>query len=367
MRVTARGERRVSVERFTTESDLSLTTPILPMLARLTRELPRGDFVYEPKWDGFRAVVVRSGHEIELWSRNARPLARYFPELREALLRVTYDDFIVDGEIVIVADDVFDFEALLARLHPAPSRVELLRRQTPASLIAFDVMKRGTESTFERPFAERRRILEALLRDAAPPLYLTPITTDAALAEEWMDAGDGIDGVVAKRRDQVYTPGKRTMIKVKRERTADCVVAGFRWHYAQEAVGSLLLGIYDGPILRHVGLAASFTAPQRTALLADIAPYVCPIDGHPWESGFERAGGPVGRLPGVASRWAEGGRLTWVPMQPELVCEVSYEHFHHDRFRHPPRFRRWRPDRDPRSCTFDQFDLRESSADVLAS
>ncbi|MDQ4064799.1 MAG: ATP-dependent DNA ligase [Actinomycetota bacterium] len=319
------------------------------MLARLERELPVGDYDYEPKWDGFRAVVVRGGDEVELWSRNGRRLARYFPELTGALVTLPDERFVLDAEIVVVAGGAFDFAALLARLHPASSRVERLRRETPAVLIAFDLMSRGDQSLIAQPFAERRRALEQLFEGTRSPLHVTPMTTDAAIAAGWLDAGGGIDGVVAKRRDLPYTPGKRTMIKVKRERTADCVVAGFRWHYAEQAVGSLLLGLYDGPILRHVGLAASFTSTQRARLLDDIAPYICDIEGHPWAEGFELAGGPVGRLPGVASRWAEGGRLTWVPLRPELVCEVSYEHFHHDRFRHPPRFRRWRDDRDPRS------------------
>lgn len=343
-----------------------MDAPFEPMLARLVRELPRGDYLYEPKWDGFRCITVRNGNELELWSRNGRPLARYFPELVEALTKLAEPDFVVDGEIVVHTEGIFDFPALLGRLHPAASRVDRLCRESPATLLAFDLLRRGGRDLTPEPFSRRRRELEELFAAANPPLHLTRITDRVDEAARWLTLGGGVDGVMAKAPALPYVPGKRTMIKVKRERTADCVVAGFRWHHSERTVGSLLLGLFDRGTLRHVGLASSLSAKLRSEITRKALPLVTPLSGHPWQTGFNMAGGPVGRLPGVASRWAYGRELTWVPLRPELVCEVSYDHFQGDRFRHPPRFRRWRPDRDPLSCTFDQFDAEPKGAAVAS-
>ncbi len=327
------------------------------MLARLARTLPLGDsYVYEPKWDGFRCIAACRAGNVDMRSRNDKRLARYFPEIVDGLGALGRD-LVVDGEIVVFKDDKLDFASLLQRLHPAASRVELLRRQTPACFIAFDLLELDGRALLSKPFGIRRAALEEALRDAPAPLRLTPATSDPHEAEQWLDlfSGAGIDGVVAKDTGAVYLPGKRALVKVKRERTADCVVAAFRWHYAEPVIGSLLLGLYNSDTLSHVGLAASFTAERRRTLTEDVVPYVTELEGHPWEHGFNVAGGPVGRLPGAASRWAENGEITFVPLQPMLVAEVSYDHFEGDRFRHPPRFKRWRPDRDPHSCTYDQF------------
>jgi ATP-dependent DNA ligase len=328
-----------------------------PMLARLERELPRDGFLYEPKWDGFRCLAARDGEDVDLRSRNDRPFARYFPEVVAALRRLPAERFVVDGELVAFADARPDFTALLARLHPAASRVERLSRETPTRLIAFDLLEVGDEDLRALPFRERRLRLERLLDSVGPPLVLTPITESADEALRWLDAGPGagIDGVVAKHEDLRYEEGARRMVKVKRERTADCVVAGFRWLVDRALPSSLLLGLYDGAELHHVGVATSFTAAARERLLEVLAPRVAPLDGHPWEHGFLLAGGAVGRLPGAAGRWAPGMEQDWVPVAPELVCEVAYDQLDERRFRHAARFRRWRPDRDPLSCTLDQL------------
>lgn len=340
--------------------DLPVTPPLLPMLARLQRDLPTEEgFIYEPKWDGFRCLVFRDGDEIDMRSRNQRPLARYFPELVEAFRSVGSDRYVLDGEIVVGGESGPDFGALLLRLHPAASRVERLRRETPASFIAFDLLAREGADLRQEPFVKRRTLLEDLLDDARPPLFLTPLTEDADRARGWLDRhpGEGIDGVVAKHRALLYEPGKRVMTKVKNERTADCVVGGFRWHYREPVIGSLLLGLYDDAGgLRHVGLSSAFSHERRVALLEEITSLITPLEGHPWQHGFRADAGAVGRLPGAASRWAYGDELNWVPLRPEKVCEVAYDHLVGDRFRHPPRFVRWRPDRDPRSCTYEQFE-----------
>ena len=328
------------------------------MLARLERELPRGGYLYEPKWDGFRSLAARDGDDIDLRSRNQRPLARYFPELVAALRGLPTASFVLDGEIMARAEGRPDFTALLGRLHPAASRVERLSRETPAELIAFDLLELADEDLRARPFRERRALLEQLLATAEPPLVVTPLTEDADAAERWLDAppGAGIDGVVAKHEDLRYEEGARRMIKVKRQRTADCVVAGFRWLVDKALPSSLLLGLYDADDLRHVGVASSFTAAARERLLEELAPHVVPLAGHPWEQGFLLGGSPIGRLPGAAGRWTPGEmEQDWVPVAPELVCEVQFDQLDDHRFRHPARFRRWRPDRDPRSCTLDQL------------
>src|SRR5215212_6982015 len=297
------------------------------MLARLARELPRGDYVYEPKWDGFRCLAFRDGAEVDLRSRNQRPLARYFPEIVEALLALPYERLALDGELIVAGDDEVDFVALLARLHPAASRVERLRTETPASFVVFDLLAVDGDGLLERPFAERRARLEALLGSASPPLALTPATTDERVAAGWLDR---FEGVVAKHRELRYEPGRRAMVKVKHERTADCVVAGFRWLVERPLPSSLLL--------------------ER------LAPLVVPLQGHTWEHGFRLAGSPTGRLKGSAGSWTPSEmEQDWVPVAPELVAEIAYDQRDHRRFRHPGRFRRWRPDRDPASCTFDQL------------
>jgi len=331
------------------------------MLARLARELPLDGYVYEPKWDGFRCLAFRDGAEADLRSRNQRPLARYFPEIGEALLALPEKRFALDGELVVASRGRLDFEALLARLHPAASRVERLRRETPASFVAFDLLALVGEDLRCEPFRERRRRLERLLLDVRPPLFLTPTTDDAGRATAWLERfqGVGIDGVVAKHADLRYEPGRRAMVKVKRERTADCVVAGFRWLVDRPLPSSLLLGLYDETgRLRHVGIAAAFAERFRHELLVRLRPLVVPLEGHAWERGFLLAGGATGRLRGAAGSWRpEEMAQDWTPLAPGLVCEVAYDQLDDRRFRHPARFRRWRPDRDPASCGLEQLDL----------
>jgi ATP-dependent DNA ligase len=338
--------------------DLPVQPPLEPMLGRLARELPRDGFVYEPKWDGFRCIAFRAGRELDLRSRHGRPLARYFPELTQALTAIPEDRFVLDGEVVVLSARGFDFPALMARLHPAATRVERLRRETPAELMAFDLLALGREDLREQPFAERRARLTDLLAGARPPLRLTPTTEDVEVALEWLDRfnGVGIDGVMAKHRDQPYRPGARAMVKVKPERTADCVLAGFRLFADEPLVASLLLGLYDGDgELQHVGVVSSFADARRRELFEELRPLVVPLERHPWRSGFLVAGGAMGRLPGAAGSWTPDLERDWIPVSPDRVCEVAYDQLDEHRFRHPARFRRWRPDRDPRSCTLDQL------------
>lgn len=313
--------------------------------------------IYEPKWDGFRCLAFRDEHRIELQSRNENQLGRYFPELVEALRALPERSFVMDGEIIVTSEGEPDFSALLARLHPAASRVDRLRRETPACFVGFDALASGTTDLTKQPFTTRRELLAQILAEPPPPLRLTPATDDPDAATRWLHEGRGIDGVIVKRASMRYEPGKRSMTKVKLEQTLDCVVAGFRWHHSSATVGSLLLGLFDGGELRHVGLASSFRAAQRVEFLATVEPKITRLEGHPWERGFNLPGGPIGRLPGAASAWADDGQLTWVPLAPELVCEVAFEHLEKFRFRHPARFRRWRPDREPHSCTYEQIGL----------
>ena len=339
---------------------LPIRPPLAPMLARLARELPRREgLVYEPKWDGFRCMVFRDGDEVDLRSRNERPLARYFPEIVEALRAVPSQQVVLDGELVVAGERGLDFLALMARLHPAASRVQRLAVETPASYVAFDLLAIGDEDLRAAPYTQRRQALAAVLVDPPPRIHVTPATHDPDAAARWIDGfeGTGIEGVVVKDGGAPYEPGKRAMTKVKRERTADCVVAGFRPTPEGNGVMSLLLGLQVDGSLRHVGVASSFTAAARRSLLADVRPLVTTLTGHPWQHGFSLAASTVGRLPGAVSRWAPGEPLTWVPLQPLLVCEVAYDALEGDRFRHAPRFRRWRPDRDPLSCTDDQLRL----------
>jgi ATP-dependent DNA ligase len=343
---------------------LPVMPPVEPMLAKAVKRVPTTDDVpagllYEPKWDGFRCIVFRDGDEVELGSRNERPLTRYFPEVVDAARRELPERCVVDGEVVIATDSGLDFEALLQRIHPAASRVNKLAVETPASFVAFDLLALGDDSLMETPFNERRRALEHALAGAGPSVQLTPATDDAALAEEWFTTfeGAGLDGVVAKPLDLGYRPDERVMFKVKHERTADCVVAGFRWHKSGPVVGSLLLGLYDDDgVLHHVGVSASFPMKRRKELVDELAPYrMDDLDGHPWA--HWAAGAAAGeRLPGATSRWNAGKDLSWMPLRPELVVEVAYDHMEGTRFRHTAQFRRWRPDRDPATCTYAQLE-----------
>ena len=343
---------------------LPVSQPVSPMLAKLARALPTTDgFLFEPKWDGFRAIVFRDGDDIELGSRNERPLTRYFPELVESLRSNLPARCVVDGEIVIATDTGLEFDLLSLRIHPAASRIAKLAAETPASFVAFDLLAEGDDDLRERPFRERRERLEHLMADAAPPVLITPATTDRALAEEWFERfeGAGLDGVVAKPLDGAYLEGKRTMQKVKHQRTADCVVGGYREH-KDGGVGSLLLGLFDDAgVLHHVGVASSFAAPLRAQLLEELAPYrEGALDDHPWRGWAEAdadAAASGQRRPGAQSRWTGGKDLSWEPVRAERVAEVAYEHLQGDRFRHTARFARWRPDREPASCTYAQLDV----------
>ncbi len=330
-----------------------------PMLARLERELPLGHlYRYEPKWDGFRCIASLRGTTVELTSRNDRPLTRYFPEVVGAFSCLKGGNVTLDGELVVVSRGRFDFPALMSRLHPAASRVTLLAAEVPALFIAFDLMEQHGASLTDSPFDERRQQLEQLLMNAPPPLRLSPSTSDVSLAEEWLDnfVGGGIDGVVAKAGDSRYEPGKRTMVKVKRLRSVECVVAGFRVYGDRRAVSSLLLGVFDEQdVLRHVGVASTFKEDVRRELVDLLTPYVTTLEGHPWETGFATEGGPMGRLKGAAGKWTPDMERDWVPLTPELVCEVGYDQLDGYRFRHPARFLRWRPDRDACSCHTDQL------------
>jgi ATP-dependent DNA ligase len=343
--------------------------PIEPMLAKSADELPVGEgWLYEPKWDGFRALVFRDRDELYIQSRDLRPFDRYFPELADPLRDNLPERCVTDGEIVIVGPDGLAFESLLLRIHPAESRVRLLAADTPASYVAFDLLALADRDLRAVGQAERRRLLEAALGAARPPIHLTPATTDRDVAGDWFDRfeGAGLDGVVAKRLEGAYAPGKRAMVKVKHERTADCVVAGFRWHKNGPGthVGSLLLGLFDeAGTLHHVGVTSSFTWERRAALLAELEPLrVDALDGHPWAewaewaaSGSADASGQ--RLPGATSRWNRGKDLSWEPLRAERVCEVAYDHLQGDRFRHATTFRRWRPDKSPAQCRYDQLEV----------
>jgi ATP-dependent DNA ligase len=333
--------------------------PVAPMLARSVPEIPPG-MHYEAKWDGFRSIVFRDGDEVELGSRNERPMTRYFPEVVTAARENLPDRCVVDGEIVIVRDGRLDFEALLNRIHPAESRVRLLAAETPASFIAFDLLALDDQDLMSEPLRRRRELLEEALAGARPPVHLTPATDSIEVARGWFSEfeGAGLDGIVAKPFDIPYRPGQRLMYKIKHERTADCVVAGYRWHKTGRVVGSLLLGLYNSEgALQHVGVAASFPMARRAELVRELEPYaVESLEGHPWAEWAQAEAHEAGRLPGGLSRWNAKKDLSWVPLRPELVCEVAYDHMEGTRFRHTAQFRRWRPDRDPKSCTFAQLE-----------
>ncbi|TFV88553.1 ATP-dependent DNA ligase [Blastococcus sp. CT_GayMR16] len=355
--------------------DLPVLPPVKPMLAKAATKLPVGDGIYyEPKWDGFRCVVFRDGDEVELGSRNERPLTRYFPEVVAAVKANLPEKCVVDGEIVVPRGDRLHFEDLLQRIHPAESRVTLLAGQTPASFVAFDLLALGEESLLETPFGERRARMESALSGVRAPVYVTAITQDADTAQRWFDTfeGAGLDGVVAKTADLPYGPDQRLMTKIKHVRTADCVVAGFRWHKSGPIVGSLLLGLYnDAGDLQHIGVAASFPMARRAELVEELAPYRAnALDGHPWQDWANAQvseDGSEHRMPGAVSRWNAKKDLSWVPLRPELVVEIKYDQLEGRRLRHTGQFLRWRPDRDALSCTYDQLDVpvRYDLAEVL--
>jgi ATP-dependent DNA ligase len=331
------------------------------MLAKLAEQLPDGDYLYEPKWDGFRAIVFRGPDDVYIQSRDSRPLDRYFPELHDTLIERLPKPCVLDGEIVIATGQGLDFDALQLRLHPAASRVEKLAKQTPASFVAFDVLSIGNEDLMNAPQSQRRAALEKLLGKVRPPVHLTPVTRDRTLALDWLTRfeGAGLDGVIAKLASGTYLPGKRAMIKVKHARTAECVVAGFRWYKGgQDAVGSLLLGLYDDEgVLQHVGVTSSFTMAMREQLVKELAPLrKKALEDHPWRD-WAGAGAESSRMPGAQSRWSSGKDLSWEPLRIERVCEVKYDHMQGDRFRHAAIFLRWRPDKPPRDCRYDQLEV----------
>ncbi|HZP21456.1 MAG TPA: ATP-dependent DNA ligase [Bauldia sp.] len=343
--------------------DLPVNPPLPPMLAKRVTALPEKDgFIFEPKWDGFRTLVFRDGDDLFLQSRDEKPLDRYYPELIAPLKAQLPARCVLDGEIVIVGEHGLDFEALQLRLHPAASRVKMLAATMPASIVFFDILAEGKRDLRGTPFRERRAILELVLKQAKPPLHLTPSTRDASVAADWFKRfeGAGFDGVMAKPEDGLYEPNKRAMLKVKHERDCDCVVAGFRWHKGGEkkAVGSLLLGLYDGDgNLQHVGVCASFTDVKRRELVDFLAPYrLEALAGHPWEEWASIGEADGQRRPGASSRWNANKDLSWEPLRPELVVEVAYDHMQSGRFRHTAQFRRWRSDKRPRDCTFEQLE-----------
>ncbi len=346
------------------KQDLVVRPPVLPMLAKRVAELPVGsEWIYEPKWDGFRALIFRSGNELLIQSRDEKPLNRYFPDLIDPLLRQLPDACVLDGEIVIAAKGALDFDALQLRIHPAARRVKMLSEQTPASVVFFDVLCRGERDLRDVPFSKRRAELEKILAKAKPPLHITPATDDPEQARDWFSRfeGAGLDGVVAKQKDLAYVPDKRVMLKVKHERDCDCVVAGFRWYRKGDgdAVGSLLLGLYDeSGALQHVGAVGSFAMEQRVELVKMLQPYrKNALKDHPWLDSNTGPDDGTQRKPGAQSRWSQGKDLSWEPLRPELVAEVAYEHMQSGRFRHMAQFRRWRKDKRPEACTFEQLEV----------
>jgi ATP-dependent DNA ligase len=353
---------------------LPVTQPIAPMLAKPVTQLPDGPYSFEPKWDGFRTIVFRDGDEVELGSRNDRPMTRYFPELVQAITTHLPTRCVIDAEIVVpdAAGRRLDFDALLLRIHPAASRVTLLAAQTPARLVAFDLLALGEVDYTGQPFRRRRAALERALARAGPPVHLTPATTDRDRALDWLGRfeGAGLDGVVAKLLDGVYEPDRRGWFKVKHQRTADCVVAGYRLHkHGPDLVGSLLLGLFtDAGELASVGVVGAFPLARRRELFAELQPLVTTFEGHPWDWGAWQAGTPTARQ-AETSRWNPGKALSFVPLRPERVVEVRYDHLEGRRFRHTAQFVRWRPDRDPRSCTYAQLEetVNFELADVLAT
>jgi ATP-dependent DNA ligase len=350
--------------------DLPVVPPVKPMLAKAAHALPEADgLLFEPKWDGFRCIVFRDGDEIVLGSRNDKPLTRYFPEIIPQLKAALPDRCVVDGEIIVVNGDRLDFGALQQRIHPAESRVNMLAEKTPSSYVAFDLLSLGDDDLMGEPFTQRRKKLVKVLAKAKAPIYLTPATEDGEVAARWFAAfeGAGLDGVMAKPVDGVYQPDKRVQIKVKHLRTADCVVAGFRLHKDGNGVGSFLLGLFDDEgTLHHVGVASSFAAKRRAELLEEIDELrINSFEGHPWQEWAEaeaHAREESGRMPGAPNRWNATKDMSWTPLEASRVIEVRYEHMEGDRFRNVTRMERWRPDRDPESCTYDQLEVVEPLA-----
>ncbi|MGH3944207.1 MAG: ATP-dependent DNA ligase [Pseudonocardiaceae bacterium] len=352
---------------------LPVMPPVAPMLAKPAPDIPAGQ-LYEPKWDGFRSIIFRDGDEVEIGSRKERPMTRYFPEVVAAVLASFPPRAVIDGEIVIADQErnTLDFEALQQRIHPAASRVKLLSERTPASFVAFDLLALGDDDLTQQPLVQRRATLEQALAEAAPPVHLTPATQNLDLARQWFDQfeGAGLDGLIAKNLDLRYQPDKRVMTKIKHERTADCVVAGYRVHKSgPDALGSLLLGLYDDRgVLVSVGVVGAFPMARRRQLLTELQPLVTTFDDHPWAWARQEEGERTPRK-SETSRWNAGKDLSFIPLRPERVVEVRYDYMEGVRFRHTTQFVRWRPDREPRSCTYDQLDrpVRFNIVDVLTS
>jgi ATP-dependent DNA ligase len=353
---------------------LPVMPPVKPMLAKSLSEIPSGDLSFEPKWDGFRSIVFRDGDDVQIGSRNERPMTRYFPEVVEAVKANLPERSVVDGEIVVPdeAGKRLEFETLQQRIHPADSRVRLLAERTPAHFVAFDLLAIDDRNLMKEPFAERRRLLEDALAGARSPIHMTPATTDRHIAERWFDEfeGAGLDGLIAKPLDVTYQPDKRVMFKIKHTRTADCVVAGYRVHKTDDhAIGSLLLGLYDeNGDLANVGVVGALPMAQRRKLFEELQPLVTTFEDHPWNWAQEELGTRTPRH-SEFSRWNAGKDLTFVPLRPERVVEVRYDHMEGARLRHTGQFVRWRPDRDPRSCTFDQLEepVTYDLAEILGS
>jgi ATP-dependent DNA ligase len=359
--------------RDTERVQLPVMPPVSPMLAKPVGAIPPEE-LYEPKWDGFRSIIFRDGDEVEIGSRNERPLTRYFPEVVQAVLANFPQRAVIDGEIIVANLDgnTLDFEALQQRIHPAASRVKMLADATPASFVAFDLLALGDDDLTGRPLIERRQALEAALADAGPPIHITPATRDLAEAQRWFEEfeGAGLDGLIAKKLDLRYQPDKRVMSKIKHERTADCVVAGYRVHKSgPDAIGSVLLGLYDDRgSLASVGVIGAFPMAVRKKLFEELQPWVTTFDDHPWNWAAHEGGERTPRK-NETSRWNAGKDLSFVPLRPERVVEVRYDYMEGVRFRHTAQFVRWRPDRDPQSCTYEQLDrpVRFNLADVLTS
>jgi ATP-dependent DNA ligase len=353
---------------------LPVMPPVAPMLAKAVSAMPEGSLSYEPKWDGFRSIIFRDGDEVEIGSRNGKPMTRYFPELVEGLKANLPPRCVLDGEIVLVgaSGDRLDFDALQQRIHPAASRVKLLSEQTPVKFVAFDLLAVDELDFTHQPFSQRRTALEAVLADARAPVHLTAATQDRELAEQWFQQfeGAGLDGIIAKPLNGTYQPDRRTMFKVKHARTADCVLAGYRVHTSgADRIGSLLLGLYnDDGVLASVGVVGAFPMKRRKELFEELQPLVTDFEDHPWAWGKQEEGTRTPRN-AEGSRWSAGKDLSFTPLRPERVLEVAYDHMEGERFRHVAQFVRWRPDRDPRSCTYEQLEepVKYDLAEVLAT
>ncbi|MEZ5227012.1 MAG: ATP-dependent DNA ligase [Acidimicrobiales bacterium] len=357
---------RPEAQGYAAAMDLPVNPPVKPMLAKAVAGIPDDDLLFEPKWDGFRCIVFRDGDEVVLGSRNEKPLTRYFPELLPAIRASLPERCVIDGEIILITDDHLDFDGLQQRIHPAESRVNMLAEKTPASFVAFDLLALDDDDLRDRPFGDRRAALEAALADARPPIHLTATTADTAVAARWFRVfeGAGLDGLIAKPIAEPYAENKRSQLKDKHVRSADAVVAGFRWHKDGEGVGSLLLGLHDDDgNLQHVGVCSSFTAKRRKELVAELEPStVDALENHPWKSWAEAEAHEDGRMPGAPHRWSAQKDHSWVPLRTELVVEVKYGSTLNGRFREVTNLLRWRPDKMPEQCTFDQLDEPEPAS-----